>query len=232
MQVERNIWPGFLRRTRTVQLPDGHGGRIQITDEGDVEVDEQLVGVARLMLGGMAKRTVDQFIPFIRNQLAPRPAVDEKARMPAVSPRPNSFPSIGHLALRLLFSLHRGCPRTGGHTRASALEDVSLFHHIAGSGPPHEHARKHPAQPAGGIARHLCTSTGQASWPAPRTSPAAQEPIELDKPTHPLGHQRMNPHLRNLPLVLRIDRHERPQGTKQQDLHAAQVADGLTQFEG
>jgi len=69
IQVEGSGRPGFVRGTGTVRLADGAGGTTEIAYEGDVEVGGPVAGVAQRMLGGVAKRLVDQFFSCIEKQI-------------------------------------------------------------------------------------------------------------------------------------------------------------------
>lgn len=69
IQVEGSGRPGFVRGTGTVRLVDGAGGTTEIAYEGDVEVGGPVAGVAQRMLGGVAKRLVEQFFSCIEKQI-------------------------------------------------------------------------------------------------------------------------------------------------------------------
>ena len=70
MQVEGSGRPGFVRGTGTIRLAEGPDSTTQITYEGDVEVGGPVAGVAQRMLGGVAKRMVEQFFSCIEKQIA------------------------------------------------------------------------------------------------------------------------------------------------------------------
>lgn len=70
MQVEGSGRPGFVKGGGTVRLSDGGEGGTDIAYEGDVEVGGPVGAVAQRMLGGVAKRMVDQFFGCIEKQLS------------------------------------------------------------------------------------------------------------------------------------------------------------------
>lgn len=69
MQVEGSGRPGFVKGTGSIRLTDSADGGTEITYEGDVQVGGPVGAVAQRMLGGVAKRLVDQFFGCIENQI-------------------------------------------------------------------------------------------------------------------------------------------------------------------
>ncbi|HUZ02483.1 MAG TPA: carbon monoxide dehydrogenase subunit G [Thermomicrobiaceae bacterium] len=70
MQVEGSGGPGFVKGTGTVRLTDSEDNTTHIAYEGDVTVGGPVGSVAQRMLGGVAKRMVDQFFGCIEGQFA------------------------------------------------------------------------------------------------------------------------------------------------------------------
>ena len=70
MQVEGSGGPGFVKGTGTVRLTDAAEGTTHIAYEGDVTVGGPVGSVAQRMMGGVAKRMVDQFFGCIEEQFA------------------------------------------------------------------------------------------------------------------------------------------------------------------
>lgn len=69
MHIEGSGRPGFVRGTGTVRLIEGSDTTTEISYEGDVEVGGPVGSVAQRMLGGVAKRLVDQFFGCIEKQI-------------------------------------------------------------------------------------------------------------------------------------------------------------------
>ena len=72
MQVEGSGGPGFVKGTGTVRLTDAGERTTHIAYEGDVTVGGPVGSVAQRMLGGVAKRMVDQFFGCIEGQFEGR----------------------------------------------------------------------------------------------------------------------------------------------------------------
>ena len=70
MQVEGSGGPGFVKGTGTIHLTDAGENATHIAYEGDVTVGGPVGSVAQRMLGGVAKRMVDQFFGCIEGQFA------------------------------------------------------------------------------------------------------------------------------------------------------------------
>lgn len=70
MQVEGSGRPGFVKGTGMLRLSDGANGSTEITYEGDVEVGGPVGSVAQRMMGGVARRLVEQFFGCIEKQIS------------------------------------------------------------------------------------------------------------------------------------------------------------------
>lgn len=68
MEVEGSGRPGFVKGTGAIQLSENEGNT-DIAYDGDVEVGGPVGAVAQRMLGGVAKRMVDQFFGCIAQQI-------------------------------------------------------------------------------------------------------------------------------------------------------------------
>ncbi|MDI3340816.1 MAG: carbon monoxide dehydrogenase subunit G [Sphaerobacter sp.] len=69
MQVEGSGRPGFVKGSGQIHLAQGVGGGTAITYEGDVEVGGPVGSVAQRMLGGVARRMIEQFFGCIEKQI-------------------------------------------------------------------------------------------------------------------------------------------------------------------
>ncbi len=70
MAVEGQGKPGFARGVGSVQLRAVDDQTTEITYEGDVELGGPFAGVAQRMLGGVAKRMIEQFFACIERQMS------------------------------------------------------------------------------------------------------------------------------------------------------------------
>jgi len=70
MAVEGQGKPGFARGVGSVQLRVIDDQTTEITYEGDVELGGPFAGVAQRMLGGVAKRMIEQFFACIERQMS------------------------------------------------------------------------------------------------------------------------------------------------------------------
>ncbi len=69
MQVEGRGAPGFVKGTGTIQLQEAGNGTTEITYDGNVEVGGPVGAVAQRMLGGVAKRLVEQFFDCMQGRI-------------------------------------------------------------------------------------------------------------------------------------------------------------------
>jgi carbon monoxide dehydrogenase subunit G len=69
MIVEGQGKPGFARGSGSVQLRAIDDQTTEIVYEGDVELGGPFAGVAQRMLGGVAKRMIEQFFACIERQM-------------------------------------------------------------------------------------------------------------------------------------------------------------------
>lgn len=70
IQIEGSGRPGFVRGSGSIRLAEGPDGTTEIAYEGDVEIGGPVAGVAQRMLGGVAKRMIDQFFSCMEKQVA------------------------------------------------------------------------------------------------------------------------------------------------------------------
>ncbi len=70
MMVEGQGKPGFARGNGSVQLRAVDDSTTEIVYEGDVELGGPFAGVAQRMLGGVAKRMIEQFFACIERNMA------------------------------------------------------------------------------------------------------------------------------------------------------------------
>lgn len=70
MHIEGSGRPGFVKGTGMLRLAESANGATEITYEGDVEVGGPVGSVAQRMLGGVARRLVEQFFSCIEKQIS------------------------------------------------------------------------------------------------------------------------------------------------------------------